>query len=364
MRIFFKSIILISAISMTSGLDAVGRGGGGRGGGARGGGSPGGNFKPGNSARPAPQPSQPARGSRPNTTPNRPGDGGRRDEINKPVGGNPGSIRNTPSTQPSRPGGRPGAGDIANRIGSSPAGHMPGTPGNRPGYAYRQKSEMRGDIHRRFAYHPIHGYPFGRPWFDRFHWRYNRWPFWAGFATGSTLASWLSWPPYNGYGTSQPIVYYPVEAAPTNVYETNVTQVTQTVSQGQNTTVPNDVEWLNIGAFGLIPISQTTINFAVQLAVTKDGSLRGLYWDLGNDSAKEVVGFIDKDTMRIAWQEKDAPDSLYFETNVDQLTQQESLVNVYDPKNKTLVSWQVIQIEESDLPPKTFMDSEEPAPLL
>jgi hypothetical protein len=73
---------------------------------------------------------------------------------------------------------------------------------------------------------------------------------------------------------------------------------------------------------------------------------------LTNNAITELAGSIDRSTLRVAWQAKGSPDALYFESNVDQLTQEESLLNVYDPKTKTMVSWQMMQIDESDLPPQ------------
>jgi hypothetical protein len=210
---------------------------------------------------------------------------------------------------------------------------------------------MRPAVQQRFRPHPQLGYPLGRDWCLSIGWRYSRWPFWAGVATGAAWASWLGYPPYGGYGSSEQIVYYPVEAAPAEVYESAAPEVAEVVEQGQNTEVADDSEWLSIGTYGLIPMGQQTLGFAFQLAVTKEGVIRGMLWDFANNTITELAGSIDRSTMRVAWQAKGSPEALFFESNVDQLTQEESLLNVYDPKTKALVSWQMIQIDESDLPP-------------
>ncbi|MCX6126518.1 MAG: hypothetical protein NTV34_17425 [Proteobacteria bacterium] len=345
-------LAICQAILLTNKVEAIG----GRGGG---GGGPGGGFRPSPSrpsmpSRPATMPSRPAPGPRPGTQPVRPnpgnglpGNGPQNGGFNRPGGAGPGPMTPRPGQLPARPGGRPNAGDISGAIGNHPPGHFPGTPGNRPGYTGYHKTEMTQNINRHFVYNPVYGgYPFGRGWCG------HNWPYWTGVATGAAVASWIRLPGgYNGYGSSQQLVYYPVQAAPQAVYDDNVATVSQVVEQGQGP-VADDAQWLNIGAFGLIVMNQKDIGFSIQLGMTSDGSVRGMQWDMNNNTTVEVVGSIDKDTLRIAWQQKDAPMAPYFETNVDQLTQQESLVNVYDPATKSMVSWQVIQIDEKDLPPQ------------
>ncbi len=349
MNRYLKPLIftLISALS----VPAMARGG--RGGG---GGGPGGGFRPG--GRPSHQPGRPGGGqglgNRPGTLPTHPG-------PSRPGGGpgGPGGIGGWPGAgggiggpgRPDRPGGRPGAGDIGGGIGRHPAGHLPGTPGHRPGYPYYRRGELRPNVHHVFRFHPTLGYPFSRGWCGAVNWRYARWPYWAGVATGAAITSWLRWAPYGGYGSSQQIVYYPVEPAPQPVYDQAVVPVANTASQGQ-TQVSDDADWLNIGTFGIIAFGQTSITSTLQLAVTSDGTLRGLEWDLATNKTFELYGSIDQGSQRIAWQRAGDPEGLYFESNIDQLTQSESLVNVFNPQNKTLVSWQIIQVDASDLPPQ------------
>jgi hypothetical protein len=352
------SLIGISVLALGLATAADARGGRGGFGGA-----PGGGFRPSPPAvsrpvaRPAPHP---APGPRPDTRPVTPRPGGPggpgRPGVGTPgVGGpggvGPGPIRPIPGGPVTRPGGRPNAGDIAGSIGRHPAGHLPGTPGHRPGNGFYHKTEMTVNIHNHFRVRPGVGYPLGAGWYGAAHWHYTRWPYWAAAATGAAIANWLTMPPYGGYGSSETIVYYPVESAPVEIYEQQVTEVTQVVSQGSGQDVPADSEWLNLGNFGLIPVNQKDFSFTIQLAFLSDGTLRGMQWNMADQSTTELEGSIDKDTQRIAWQAKGQPDAPYFETTIDQITQEESLINVYDPRTKSLVSWQVIQINSSDLPP-------------
>lgn len=312
-----------------------------------GGGHVGGGFSPSRPSpgpRPAPRPSP---GPRPGTAPRPPGGEGPRPP--RVGGGGPGPIRPTPSHPIGTPGGRPGAGDIGKHLGRPPQGHFPGTPGHRPGYGGYHKAEFHQNIYNHFPYHPTYGHPFSHAWCGHFNWHYNHWPYWTAAATGVALAHWVGVGTYTGYESSEQVVYYPVEQAPQEVYAQSVTAPAQAVEVGTKAAVGNDSEWMNIGTFGIIPYKATDFAYAVQLASTKDGILRGIQWDMKANTQVEVTGSIQKDTMRVAWQAKDG--TLMFETNVANLTEAESMVNVYDTKTKGLVSWQLIQIDEKDLPP-------------
>ena len=353
-NISFSTMILLSFL-LAPRLDArPGGGGGGRIGG--GGGGPAAGFRPSSPSRPAAFPaSRPATGARPGTLP-------AKTPISKPgtlpagpgIGG-PGAIKprpGTPGTLPAKPGGRPGAGDVGKFLGGAPAGHFPGTPGHRPpGYGgIYHKAEFRAAIPRHFPYHPIYGYPFSKGWYGHLHWHYTRWPVWTVAATSVAVANWIGIG-YAGYGSAQAIPYYPVEAAPAQAYDQQIAAPTEVVATGKATQVADDAEWLNLGTFGLIPNGEKDMAYSVQLATTKDGLVRGLQWDFKANTTAEVQGSIQKDTLRIAWQAT-TQGSPYFETNLDQLTQEESLVNVYNPATKVLISWQVIRVDESDLPAK------------
>jgi len=257
-------------------------------------------------------------------------------------------VNPRPGTLPARPGGRPGAGDIGRFLGSHHPGTLPARPGHRPGYGGIHRGEISNSFNRAYVSHPIYGRPFGRGWYGRWNWGYNRWPYWGLAATGAVLGNWLGWG-YGGYGSSEPLSYYPVEEAPVEAYEEQVTAPMQVAEAGEAAPVAADAELLNLGNFGIVPFGQKDLAYSLQLATTKEGIVRGLQYDIKADTAVEVKGSIEKSTLRIAWQGPNTDDP-YFETNVDQLTQEESYVNVYNPKTKSLTSWQMLQIDEKDLP--------------
>ena len=257
-----------------------------------GGGGPGAGFKASRPSTPVTRPATrpaPATGARPGTLPAKT-PGARPGTL--PAAG-PGAIRprpGTPGTLPAKPGGRPGAGDVGKFLGGAAPGAFPGTPGHRPpsyGGTYH-KAELRTTaIPRHYPYHPAYGYPFGRGWYGHLGWHYTNWPAWTIAATSVAVANWIGIG-YSGYGSAQAIPYYPVDPAPAQVYDQQVTAPAQAVAVGQATQVPDDVQWLNLGTFSLIPPGEKDMTFSIQLATTKEGLVRGLQWDLKANTTAEV----------------------------------------------------------------------------
>ena len=65
---------------------------------------------------------------------------------------------------------------------------------------------------------------------------------------------------------------------------------------------------------------ETEANQIFQLAINKDGILRGNYYDALSDSTLPVVGSVDKKSQRAAWTVGDRKETVY-ETGVGNLTE-------------------------------------------
>ena len=72
----------------------------------------------------------------------------------------------------------------------------------------------------------------------------------------------------------------------------------------------------------------------VQLAVNKDGVVRGNYFDAVADSTLPVYGSVDRKTQRIAWSVGEKRD-IVFETGLANLTKDESTVLIHYGKERT-----------------------------
>lgn len=104
----------------------------------------------------------------------------------------------------------------------------------------------------------------------------------------------------------------------------------------------DDAQWMPLGVFALKPSDQPKARLVLQMAVRRDGVLRGSQFDTTSQEVANVVGAIDKQTLRATWRlEGDHPES--FETALAELTKAEGNLTVRLPEGKQ-ESWKAIQI--------------------
>jgi hypothetical protein len=99
-------------------------------------------------------------------------------------------------------------------------------------------------------------------------------------------------------------------------------QATTIASQGQTASAPPTDEWKPLGVFALVQGDDKTSNYIFQLAVNKDGIIRGNYYDGVMDTNTDVYGSVDKKTQRAAWTIGKKKDRV-FEAGIYNLTQPE-----------------------------------------
>ncbi len=99
-------------------------------------------------------------------------------------------------------------------------------------------------------------------------------------------------------------------------------QATAIASQGQTADPPPTDNWKALGIYALVQGDEKTSNYIFQLAVNKDGIIRGNYYDGVMDTTTEVFGSVDKTTQRAAWTIGKKKDRV-FEAGVYNLTQPE-----------------------------------------
>jgi hypothetical protein len=97
-------------------------------------------------------------------------------------------------------------------------------------------------------------------------------------------------------------------------------QATDIASQGQAVDPPSTAEWKPLGVYALVQGDEKTSNNIFQLAVNKDGIIRGNYYDGLTDTTTEVYGSVDKKVQRAAWTIGKKKDRV-FEAGVFNLTQ-------------------------------------------
>src|SRR5262245_12160493 len=97
-------------------------------------------------------------------------------------------------------------------------------------------------------------------------------------------------------------------------------QATAIATQGQTATAPPTDDWKALGVFALVQGDQKSSNDIFQLAINKEGIIRGNYYDGIMDTTTEVYGSVDKTTQRAAWTIGKKKDRV-FEAGIYNLTQ-------------------------------------------
>jgi len=159
-------------------------------------------------------------------------------------------------------------------------------------------------------------------------------------ASYATVSNYCSLPPDNppDYDYGSTVVYQD-----NNVYVNGqqqataaqyADQATAIATQGQTAMAPPTDDWKPLGVYALVQGDEKTSNNIFQLAVNKDGIIRGNYYDGLMDTNAEVYGSIDKKTQRAAWTIGKKKDRV-FEAGVYNLTQQQCPCLVHIGTQKT-----------------------------
>lgn len=149
-------------------------------------------------------------------------------------------------------------------------------------------------------------------------------------------------PMYYDYGESVysdgESVYYDDQPVATN--EEYYAQAEQIAESGTATT---DENWLPLGVFAIVREGETNADKLLQLAVNKDGAIRGNLNDLNTESVSQVIGAVDKQTQRAAIK-IEGNDQFLLETGLYNLTNDEAPALLYNgkdqPETRTLIRLQ------------------------
>ncbi|HEX6962318.1 MAG TPA: hypothetical protein VF175_10655 [Lacipirellula sp.] len=160
---------------------------------------------------------------------------------------------------------------------------------------------------------------------------------WAVYGTAWALATW-PYASYYGGCTGEPVYYdygsnvayedgmVYVEDQPVATAEQYYAQAEQIANAGAQAT---NEEWLPLGVFAVIAEEgQTQTDKVVQLAINRDGAIRGNYQDVLSDKVTPVTGSVDKSTQRVSLK-LEGNDALVIETGLYNLTNDEVPVLVH-----------------------------------
>lgn len=179
---------------------------------------------------------------------------------------------------------------------------------------------------------------------------WNRFSFWR-WAPWNTVALFCGYPltpAIYDYGSNLVYednqVYYNGE--PIATADEYATQATDLALAGDAAKPTDKDEWTSLGVFAMIQGDEKDSNNVFQLAIDKNGVLRGNYHNALTDSTLPVYGSVDKKTQRAAWIVGTKKDIVY-ETGIGNLSQGETTMLVHFGKDSTQ-QWKLIRLD----PPK------------
>jgi hypothetical protein len=171
---------------------------------------------------------------------------------------------------------------------------------------------------------------------------------WAPYSSVATFCGYPAEPVVYDYGSNvvyeDDRVFYNGE--PIATAEEYATQATDVAVAGQTAKVDEKEEWQSLGVFAVIQEDEKEANHIFQLAINKEGVLRGNYYNGLTDTTVPLYGSVDKKTQRAAWIVGEKKDTVY-ETGFGNLSQPETSILVHFGKDRTQ-QWTLVRLE----PPK------------
>jgi len=180
----------------------------------------------------------------------------------------------------------------------------------------------------------------------------------AGWAAGAawSTATWAALDNYVGFAGEPPYTY---DFGSNVVYQNNnvyiggqdsgtvqqyTQQATDLATAGQTAEPPATADWKPLGVFALVQGAQKTSNNIFQLAVDKNGIIRGNYYDGVMDTTTPVYGSVSKKNQLAAWTIGKSKDRV-FEAGLYNLTQPEAPVMVHFGADKSQ-QWLLVRVEQ------------------
>ena len=255
---------------------------------------------------------------------------------------------------------KPGRGDRPERIQRDPSEQ--GRPDRVANRDNANANQVRNNIKDRYdnlftpkwwADHPnlAHQYwdNMGRYQYAWNHWwRPAAWGALAGWVAGSAWSS----PQYYDYSSG---IYYEGD----NVYSNDapIASATDYYQQASALATPavasntQDEELMPLGVFALTQLGATTSNTMLQLAVDKQGIIKGTYYNTGTQATRPIKGSVDRQNQRAAWSFADGKNTeIVMETGIYNLTldQTEALVHFGKEKTQRILLVRMEQPQKED----------------
>jgi hypothetical protein len=243
----------------------------------------------------------------------------------------------------------PAGGAAARGVAVGPAGGVAaGFARVTPSGRYTSAVAVRGNY--------THWDVYGRGWYAE---HPGAW-FAAGWAAGAcwTACTWANAAAYCGYAEVPPVYYdygNNVVVEENNVYvngesegtaEEYYSQAADLAATGAKAEASSDGDWLPLGVFALTKSGQTKSEVTIQLAVNKDGILRGNYTDTATNQTQLIQGSVDKQTQRVAFTVGENKTGVV-ETGLYNLTKDEAPCLIHFGSDRT-EQWLLVRLQQPD----------------
>lgn len=182
-------------------------------------------------------------------------------------------------------------------------------------------------------------YPDRHKFFDHSFWEHHHSHphFWHQGFNSWNYAPWTQVNNWIGLDASTPAYYY----------DQGEPQVLGPVEQEMSVgPPPADTDWVSLGVFALLSSEDSSADpyMFFQLALGKDGTISGTYYNEDTDQAYPLQGLVDRQTQRAVWIAV-AESSTIFETGLYNLTLSETPVEVHFGQNETQ-QWMMVRVNE------------------
>lgn len=240
---------------------------------------------------------------------------------------------------------KPGRGDRPERIQRDPAEQ--GRPDRIANRDNINANQLRNNVKDRYndlftpkwwADHPNLAHQYWEN-MGRYQYAWNHW--WRPAAWGA-LAGWVAgtaWsaPQYFDYSSG---IYYEGDSVYVNnapvASASEYYQQASALASSAVETKAEDEEFMPLGVFALSQLDTTTSNTMLQLAVDKQGIIKGTYYNTSTQATRPVKGSVDRQTQRAAWSFADGKNTdIVMETGIYNLTLDQTEALVHFGKDKT-----------------------------
>lgn len=158
------------------------------------------------------------------------------------------------------------------------------------------------------------------------------------------LTNWLGYPAAAASATAATSTTVAAATATTTAAGT-AAAATATSANSNAATPPSDVEWMPLGVYATGPKDATQAHVYQQLAVSKQGELKGNYYDSITNTTQPVSGSIDRETRKASWK-VGGKGGATFETTLDALMKTPSDVTMKSGGAEH--EWELVQVQKPD----------------